>query len=109
MNGTQSNHLLLEGCSYDAGRTLRVNLLKHFGFRRICEASGTCFSNKETTNAKLFEEYCPRLNEKTKVLPWNWNLPRQVFYYAILSRPGYSQMLYCHPNPKMAISRGTEL
>ncbi len=93
--GRQSNHLLLEGSSYDAGRTLGRICRSIPDLEGFVRASGTCFSNQETTQMlKLFEEYCPGLNEEIQGFAVELGiLPRQVFYYAMTYlRPGCSQM-----------------
>lgn len=91
----QAYHILLKGSNYEAGRTLGTICGKIPGLSdamRIKEA----FLKKqdETQMYKLFDEFCPGINEEIAGFADELNIPTiQVLYYAMsYLSPGCSQM-----------------
>lgn len=89
------SHILLEGNNYEAGRTLGII---YKGIPGLVDAmkTGEAFLAKqdEAKMYKLFDEFCPGINEEIAGFADELNIPAiQVLYYAFTYlRPGCSQM-----------------
>lgn len=91
----QEYRLLLEGSNYDAGRTLGRAALNIPELVKIMDLKEPCLPKEEEKQMlRLFNEYCPGLNEEVEGFAEELKIPAtQVMYYAATYlRPGCSQM-----------------
>lgn len=91
----QANRLLLEGSSYDAGRTLgRIAGNDQELIRFMTLKEPFISKQEEKQMLQLFDEFCPGLNEEIHGFADELKIPHsQVMYYAMTYlRPGCSQM-----------------
>ncbi|MFM1655728.1 hypothetical protein ACI7RC_27055 [Brevibacillus sp. B_LB10_24] len=91
----QAHHILLEGNNYEAGRALGSICRKIPGLSdsmRVKEAFLT--KQDETQMYKLFDEFCPGINEEIEGFADELKIPaEQVLYYTMTYlRPSCSQM-----------------
>ncbi|WP_094604187.1 hypothetical protein SPSIL_036230 [Sporomusa silvacetica DSM 10669] len=86
----QAQHIILKGSNYEVGRTLGTICKEISGFSNAMR-SKTAFLTKqdETQMHKLFDEFCPGINEEIAGFAEELNIPAmQVLYY---------EMSYLHP------------
>lgn len=91
----QAYHILLEGSSYEAGRTLGTICRKTPGLSDAMRIRETFIAKQDEKKMyKLFDEFCPGINEEIVGFADELNIPAiQVLYYAwTYLRPGCSQM-----------------
>lgn len=95
MSKHQVQHILLTGSSYEVGRELAEIFSSVDGCRDSFQINDYCLSGQEEQEMlKMFDEYCPGINDEIKGLADGLGIhPRRVLYYAMTYlRPGCSQV-----------------
>lgn len=91
----QARYLLLEGNNFEVGRVLGKIYGKIPGFSDAVRSKETFLTQQaETQMYRLFDEFCPGINEEIAGFADELKLPAgQILYYAMTYlRPGCSQM-----------------
>lgn len=92
----QANHILLTGSNYEVGKILGSTCRKIPGFSDTIRSKEVFIAKKDEIQMyKLFDEFCPGINEEILGFAQELNITSlQVCYYAMTYlRPGCSQMV----------------